>query len=30
MHSAINKLLIMRGDLPGRTSVVLVKDAIGF
>ncbi len=30
VHSAINKLLILRGDLPGRTSVVLVKDAIGF
>ena len=30
MHSAINKLLIVRGDAPGRTSVVLVKDAIGF
>jgi hypothetical protein len=30
MHSAINKLLIVRGDMPGRTSVVLVKDAIGF
>jgi hypothetical protein len=30
MHSAINKLLIVRGDFPGRTSVVLVKDAIGF
>jgi hypothetical protein len=30
MHSAINKLFIQRGDLPGRTSVVLVKDAIGF
>jgi hypothetical protein len=29
-HSAINKLLIQRGDLPGRTSVVLVKEAIGF
>ncbi len=30
MHSAINQMLIMRGDRPGRTSVVLVKDAIGF
>ncbi len=30
MHSAINKMLIVRGDFPGRTSVVLVKDAIGF
>ena len=30
MHSAINQLLIVRGDRPGRTSVVLVKDAIGF
>ena len=30
VHSAINKMLIVRGDMPGRTSVVLVKDAIGF
>jgi hypothetical protein len=30
MHSAINQLLVMRGDRPGRTSVVLVKDSIGF
>jgi LUD domain len=30
VHSAINKLLIVRGDMPGRTSVVLVRDAIGF
>ena len=30
MHSAINQMLIVRGDFPGRTSVVLVKDAIGF
>ena len=30
VHSAINKVLIVRGDMPGRTSVVLVKDAIGF
>lgn len=30
MHSAINQMLIMRGDRPGRTSVVLVKDVIGF
>jgi hypothetical protein len=29
-HSVINKLLIQRGDLPGRTSIVLVKEAIGF
>lgn len=30
VHSAINKLFILRGDFPGRTSVVLVRDAIGF
>lgn len=30
MHSAINQIFIQRGDRPGRTSVVLVKDAIGF
>ena len=30
MHSAINKMLIVRGDHPGRTFVVLIKDAIGF
>jgi hypothetical protein len=30
MHSAINQLLIVRGDRPGRTSVVLVKGSIGF
>jgi hypothetical protein len=30
VHTAPNKTLIQRGDLPGRTSIVLVKDAIGF
>jgi hypothetical protein len=30
VHTANNKTLIVRGDLPGRTSVVLVRDAIGF
>ena len=30
MHSVINQLLIVRGDRPGRTSVVLVKGSIGF
>ncbi|MBX3028958.1 MAG: LUD domain-containing protein [Chloroflexi bacterium] len=30
MHSAINKLLVIRGDMPGRLAVVLVRDAIGF
>ncbi len=30
MHSAVNKLLIIRGDMPGRLAVVLVKDAVGF
>lgn len=30
IHTAQNKTLIMRADLPGRTAVVLVKDAIGF
>jgi hypothetical protein len=28
-NSAVNKLLIMRGDFPGRTTVVLVRDAVG-
>jgi hypothetical protein len=28
-NSVVNKLLIMRGDFPGRTTVVLVRDAIG-
>lgn len=30
IHSAINKLLVIRADLPGRLAVVLVRDAIGF
>jgi len=30
VHTAQNKTLIIRGDLPGRVAVVLVKDAIGF
>jgi hypothetical protein len=30
VHTANHKTLIVRGDVPGRTSVVLVKDAIGF
>jgi hypothetical protein len=30
VHTAANKVLIVRGDLPGRVSIVLVKDAIGF
>jgi L-lactate utilization protein LutC len=30
VHTAENKTLIIRGDLPGRVAVVLVKDAIGF
>jgi hypothetical protein len=30
VHTAQNKTLIVRGDLPGRVAVVLVKDAIGF
>ncbi len=30
VHTANNKTLIIRGDLPGRTAVVLVNDAIGF
>jgi hypothetical protein len=28
-NSAVNKLLIMRGDFPGRTTVVLVRSAVG-
>lgn len=30
MHSAIHKLYVQRGDRPGRTSVVLTREAIGF
>ena len=30
MHSAINKLLILNGDYPGRVTVVLVEETIGF
>jgi hypothetical protein len=30
MHTSPNKTLIQRGDLPGRTSIVLIKDSIGF
>lgn len=30
VHTALNKVLLMNGDLPGRTAVVLVKDTIGF
>ncbi|MET0772920.1 MAG: LUD domain-containing protein [Candidatus Limnocylindrales bacterium] len=30
VHTAQNKTLIIRGDLPGRVAVVLVRDAIGF
>lgn len=30
MHSAINKILIVNGDYPGRVTVVLVEEAIGF
>jgi hypothetical protein len=30
VHTAQNKTLIIRGDLPGRIAIVLVKDAIGF
>lgn len=30
VHTAANKVLIINGDLPGRVSIVLVKEAIGF
>jgi L-lactate utilization protein LutC len=30
VHTTQNKTLIIRGDLPGRTAIVLVRDAIGF
>jgi len=30
MGSRLNKLLVMRGDFPGRTTVVLVREAVGF
>lgn len=28
-HSAINKVLVINGDFPGRTTVVIIKDVIG-
>ena len=30
MHSAINKVLVTRADAPGRTTVIIVEQAIGF
>ena len=30
MHSALNKILIVNGDFPGRVTVVLVEESIGF
>jgi L-lactate utilization protein LutC len=30
MHSALNKVLIVNGDFPGRVTVVLVEESIGF
>lgn len=30
MHSVLNKVLIVNGDFPGRVTVVLVEEAIGF
>ena len=29
-HSAVNKLLVINGDFPGRTTVVLVDEVLGF
>jgi hypothetical protein len=29
MHSAINKMLVINGDFPGRTTVILVREALG-
>ncbi len=30
MHSALNKILILNGERPGRITIVLVQEAIGF
>jgi len=30
VHSALNKILILNGDFPGRVTVVLVEETIGF
>ncbi len=30
MHSAMNKILILNGERPGRITIVLVQEAIGF
>ncbi|MES2209944.1 MAG: LUD domain-containing protein [Chloroflexota bacterium] len=30
MRSAINKLLVVQGDRPGRTTVILVREALGY
>jgi hypothetical protein len=29
-HTALNKILILNGERPGRVTVVLVEEAIGF
>lgn len=29
IRSAINKMLVLNGDFPGRTTVVLVREALG-
>jgi hypothetical protein len=29
MHTATNKILVLQGDRPGRTTVVLVREAVG-
>jgi hypothetical protein len=29
IHTAINKILLLNGDRPGRTTVVLVRDVVG-
>jgi hypothetical protein len=28
-HSAINKMLVLNGEAPGRTTVILVREAVG-
>ena len=29
-HTALNKILILNGERPGRITIVLVEEAIGF
>jgi len=30
MSTALNKILVVRGDRPGRVTIVLVREPIGF